>query len=140
MEQAEKKLKSILLVDDNEFTNIFNRRFLEKLNIANQVYTARNGKEALEFLRRMIEDRSITKPDLILLDLNMPVMSGWEFIDEYRKLENESKHGKIIVLTTSPNPEDEAKAMSIELVADYIKKPLTKEIVSELIEMHFHIK
>ena len=73
------------------------------------------------------------KPNLIFLDINMPAMNGWEFIEEFKKLDPVfTEDIKIVLLTTSNNPEDFERSKQIELVSEYINKPLSKEILEDL--------
>lgn len=133
------KLNCILLVDDVEFTNIYNRRFLEKEKVAEHIYSVKNGVEALDYLTHQGKfthnGTTYPLPDLILLDINMPVMDGWEFLEEFKALTNEVnlKQCKVVVLTTSPNPEDENKARSMMEVTDYWVKPITREMINRVI-------
>ena len=137
---TEQRLNCILLIDDNEFTNIFNRRFLEKMQVARQVFAVKTAEEGLDFLRRSgkYEQETYPSPELIFLDLNMPVMSGWEFAEEFEKLSPGLRNGKIFILTTSPNPEDEEKALTLHQISGYRRKPLTREMVLEILEQHFN--
>ena len=81
------KLNCILLVDDDEPTNFLNQMVIEELDIAEQIRVAQNGQEALTYLKKTgIGDENFPLPDLILLDINMPAMNGWEFLERYRKL------------------------------------------------------
>lgn len=119
----------IMLVDDNKHDNFFHEREIKKANFETIVITKESGDEALEYLNSMIDSDS-NKPILIFLDINMPGMDGWEFLDKYNKLDKDIQSGIIVVmLTTSDNPETKARAMSWSSVIDYIAKPLTKEIM-----------
>ncbi|MBN1252738.1 MAG: response regulator [Bacteroidales bacterium] len=118
-----------MLVDDNKHDNFFHEREIKKANFETIVITKESGDEALEYLNSMIDSDS-NKPILIFLDINMPGMDGWEFLDKYNKLDKDIQSGIIVVmLTTSDNPETKARAMSWSSVIDYIAKPLTKEIM-----------
>src|ERR1041385_2757434 len=101
-----KKIHSILLVDDDDATNYLNRLTLKKLDCADEVHISESGSEALQYLQKNVNG-DYPHPDLIFLDINMPAMDGWEFLEEYKKLPPEMK-GKIveIMLTTSLNPDD----------------------------------
>lgn len=137
-----KKLNCVLLVDDNESDNFIHKRVIQKAGIANQIEVALNGKEALEFLTAKSASgnpaSSYTQPELIFLDINMPVMDGWEFLHEYQKLDVSQK-GKIvfIMLTTSLNPADKIKAEKMLKNGCFQYKPLTLEMIDEIIQKHF---
>jgi CheY-like chemotaxis protein len=132
-----KKLKCIMLVDDNPDDNFFHEREIKKINLANIVKTKNSGIEALEYLKSK-KDNKDPHPDLIFLDINMPGMNGWEFLQEYNQLDKELQSRAIIImLTTSENPDDEARAKTWAFVSDYITKPLTKEIMKNIIDKYF---
>jgi CheY-like chemotaxis protein len=137
-----KKLNCILLIEDNEFTNIFNQKLIKNLDIAEQVYVTESGKEGLDFLLNQgkfeADKTSYPSPDVIFLDINMPGMNGWEFVEEYKeKNKDKLKSSKIVMLTTSPNPDDEQKAKLITEIIAFKRKPLTKIIINEVITEHF---
>ena len=137
-----KKLNCVLLVDDNESDNFLHKRVIEKSGITDHIEIVLNGKEAIERLTAKVKlgkaAGTYRQPDLIFLDINMPVMDGWEFLEEYRKLEDAQK-GKVILimLTTSLNPADISKAKKT-LGTGYFKyKPLTLELLNEIMKQHF---
>jgi CheY-like chemotaxis protein len=139
------KLKSILLVDDDDATNFINRKILNKLKVAEQIHIALNGKEAIEFLQNHNtpgqQENEITTPQLILLDINMPVMDGWEFMDAYHSLSEEKKADVIVVmLSTSGNPDDIKRAESNPEISGYNTKPLHPDLMLDIIERHFPSK
>ncbi|MBU1719687.1 MAG: response regulator [Bacteroidetes bacterium] len=103
----ERKLKCILLVEDDHATNFLHKMILQKAGVAENILVALNGKEALTIIRDAGNqtDGNSLKPDLIFLDINMPIMNGWEFIEEYKKLADELKNNTtIIMLSASMNP------------------------------------
>jgi CheY-like chemotaxis protein len=132
-----KKLNCILLIDDDEPTNFLHRRVIERHECADKVEVFQDAQSALEFLT-MHTDGTYAQPDLILLDINMPGMNGWEFMDAYEKLPAEQR-GRIVVmmLTTSLNPDDKQHADSIQGVKGFLAKPLTKQLLQEILEQHF---
>ncbi|MBX9851826.1 MAG: response regulator [Cytophagaceae bacterium] len=126
------KINSILLVDDDQINNFINRRIIKKLNIAEEVNVALNGEEALNYIQTFC-DQTGHCPELILLDINMPVMNGFEFLNEFSHLQMKNKSNvKIIVLTTSTNPSDLQKLKEFS-VKGFVNKPLTEKKILELI-------
>jgi CheY-like chemotaxis protein len=132
-----KKMKCILLVDDDEATNFINEIVLKRLDCTEKLVVLDNALDAIEFLKQKINDE-YQRPDLIFLDINMPAMNGWEFMEEYKKLSPE-QHAKVvlIMLTTSLNPYDLKKAKEIELVHGFENKPLLMENMKAIIKKYF---
>jgi CheY-like chemotaxis protein len=130
-----KKLNNILLIEDNEFINVYNRKIIEKLNVTDRVEVIEDGDEALNYLKGENKNEK-PEPDLIFLDINMPRMNGWEFIEEYLKLEGHKKT-RIVILSTSPNPDDVKKYSSFPEILCFEKKPLTKEKIRSVIKKYF---
>ena len=122
-----KKLDKILLIDDSDADNFLHSRLIQKSGISNNVIIKKNGFEALDYLTSEI-DGAYPRPELIFLDINMPGMNGWEFLEAYKLLEEEKRAGIIIcMLTTGYSEGDKERAKEFGLVVDYIGKPLTKE-------------
>lgn len=129
-----RKLNCILLVDDDHEDNFFHEIIIKKMDITNTIQVARNGLEALEFLRK----KNQVIPELIFLDINMPKMNGWEFLEEYKHLNpNQKAKITIVMLTTSANPDDVKKAEEIADVNGYRSKPLSFEMLNEILHTHF---
>lgn len=127
------KLNCILLIDDNHADNCYHRIIINEMNIAQRVEVALDGSEALSFLKL----ESAAPPELIFLDINMPKVNGWEFLKAYRELPAKQKAGIIIMLSTSDNPKDIEKAMQTEEVSGFNVKPLTGEMLTEILEKYF---
>jgi CheY-like chemotaxis protein len=128
-----RKFKSILLIDDNAADNRYNQIILEEMNVVDKIEIAASGMEALKIL----EDTDQSQPKLILLDINMPKMNGWEFLEAYKKLEPDDKNKQIVViLTTSMNPEDKAKAGEIPCISEFNIKPLTPEMLQNILQKY----
>lgn len=131
------KQYNIMLVDDDFSTSRFHQIVLERLPTTKNIIFSRNGKEALDYLLRQDEFEDKTKefiqPDLILIDLNMPVMNGFRFIELYTKTkEFKINKPKIVVLSTSLISEEKEKIESNEDIDMFLNKPLTKEMVTNL--------
>jgi CheY-like chemotaxis protein len=131
------KLNTILLIDDNQPTNFFHELVVKKADCAKECIAFQSGIEALEYLKTRVNG-DYPQPDLIFLDINMPAMNGWEFLEEYNQLDK-NQQGKVVVvmLTTSINPDDKEKASSIVEISGFMNKPLTVEMLNEEIKKHF---
>ncbi len=130
-------LNRVLLVDDYEADNFMHEMLFEEMGCVKEVAIALNGKEALDYLTTPV-DGVLPKPDLICLDINMPVMNGWEFLDAYKDLPEELRGGVVLMmLTTSLNPDDQQQAGYSPVIDDFVSKPLTREILQGLLEKHF---
>ena len=128
-----KQLKRILLVDDSEATNAMNVYLFNRLNAAEQIDVAVNGAEAIDYLTAQDANGEYPRPELIVLDLNMPVMNGLEFLEAYRELEEDIKGGVIIImLTTSMRESDQKSARGFQSVVGYQSKPLTLDKAQEM--------
>jgi CheY-like chemotaxis protein len=133
-----KKLNCILLVDDDEPTNFLDKMILEDVNCAETVEVAESGQSALRYLENASENGSPSSPDLIFLDINMPAMNGWEFLEQYSNLDQQRKANVVIVmLTTSLNPDDRAKANKMPDVSGFETKPLTPEKLQSILKKYF---
>ncbi|WMJ75011.1 response regulator [Cytophagaceae bacterium ABcell3] len=131
------KINTLLLVDDDEINNFLNERLLKGLNIANQIKVAKNGKEALSFILDECIARTNLCPEIILLDQNMPVMDGFEFLEEFHRLDFENKHDVVIyMLSAASEPADKERMDSLK-VNGFIMKPLTKERLLEVAGAYF---
>ena len=130
------KLKLVLLIDDDEINNFLNKRLLEKYGIAEQVAIVTNGEEGLEFIAQRCRSGAGC-PELILLDISMPVMDGFEFLKQYQRLNFKNKDKvNLIVLTTSSNPNDMERIANFN-VTDYLTKPLNEGKVEYLLERFY---
>ncbi len=132
------KLNCVLLVEDDESTNYYNKIIINKADITKHIQVTWNGKEAIEFLENRDSHENYSQPELIFLDINMPKMDGWDFLEEYEKL-TDVQRGKIVIimLTTSSNPDDLKKAENFPLITCFKHKPLTVDILKEIMEKYF---
>lgn len=128
------RLNSVLLVDDDKINNYINERLIKKLNITEHIKVVTNGMEGMDYLKTQV-DQNLPFPELILLDINMPVMDGFEFIEAYKS--TFKRKVVIVVLTTSTNFKDIEKISNAENVAGYLNKPLTEQKLKETIEKYF---
>ena len=127
-----KKLNTILLVDDDPITNFINHHLLEKMEIADDIKIVTNGKEGVKCLNDHCFKTSIS-PDLILLDINMPIMDGFEFLAAFNALDfKNKKEVAIIILTTSSHEKDREKMKKLGIKC-FLNKPLTEEKIRKLL-------
>lgn len=134
-----KKLRSILLVDDNDTSNFLNERLLRRMAVTDKIKILSNGKTAFDYLANISQangETSETKPELILLDINMPVIDGFEFLELYNQFDEQFRSDILVaILSTSNHPQDTSRASDFN--AYYITKPLTIEKVETLLAMHY---
>ena len=126
-------LNKVLCVDDDPITLMLCKKVIERVNYTENIDTAINGEDALNYFKEINSNKN-TPPELVLLDLNMPIMNGWELLDSYLELEfhlifNETK---FIILSSTIDPCDIEKSKSYPMVIDFISKPITKEILTEI--------
>jgi len=132
-----KQLNCVLLIDDHLPTNVLHKLAIESTNLAKQVKTFTNARRALLYLSE-IEKEDYLKPNLIFLDINMPGMNGWDFIEAYKQLPIEKKSDIVLMmLSTSTHPNDLEKADQEKEIHNYIFKPLTSEIMISVMEQYF---
>ena len=136
-----KHLRGILLVDDNDTSNFLNKRLLNRVNITEHIEVLNNGKQAFDYLEKLSQQTNTAKgqeikPELIFLDINMPVLDGFEFLELYQNLPEDFRQDILItILSTSNHIQDTSKASNYN--AYYITKPLTIEKIEMLLNMHY---
>ncbi|WP_282069405.1 response regulator [Olleya namhaensis] len=126
-----KHIDTTCLIDDDRIFIFAAKRILKATNFCNNFTIYNNGAEALTGLRDIIKSGN-NIPDLILLDLNMPIMDGWQFLDEFVKIEN-SKKTTLYIVSSSIDPADSEKAKQYEQITDFIVKPITKDTLTEIV-------
>lgn len=132
------KVNKVLIIDDDEINNFVCYKVIEKNEFANSSKSVLSGEDGLNYLREMKDKGPDHIPDLILLDINMPIMNGWDFLKEYRAmLPDFGKNPVLLMLSSSVYEEDIEKANQYQEVSDYITKPLSKEVLDSVFEKYF---
>lgn len=129
-------LSKILCVDDDPITLMLCKKVISKAEFSSEIDTALNGEKALLYLENIIEEKNEDTqfPELIFLDLNMPVMNGWEFLDIFStdKFSKVFTNTKVIVLSSTIDPKDIEKSKSYPMVINFLSKPITLEILKTI--------
>ncbi len=129
-----KALKQLTLVDDDEVFVFLTTKMLEKYKLVDLIKIFENGYDALVYIKENM-DNIERLPDIIFLDLSMPIMDGWQFLEEFVKIN--PKIGKTITIyicSSSISPDDVNRAKAINEVSDFIIKPMTKDRLVEIIK------
>lgn len=127
------KLKNILLVDDYEADNFIHRLVIDRYGCAENIDSVGNGQEALDYIQSRAEAGQ-PLPEMIFLDINMPVMDGWEFLEAATQAKLLSAECIVVaMLTTSRNPDDTRRATDLGIAKTYVNKPLTRSILHNLL-------
>ena len=130
----------ILFVDDDPITLMLCKKVIEKAEFSKEIDFAHNGEDALKYFDSLKTDLNnnteIVPPELMFLDLNMPVMGGWEFLDLFsdEKYFTFFPNLKVIVLSSTIDPKDIEKSKSYFMVVDFLSKPITKELLISIKE------
>ena len=130
------KYKTVLLIDDSEMDNFINQKIMESTHFAKTIYVCTSGLSAMEFVRNLViagENKKEILPDIIFVDLNMPIRDGFTFIEDLKKeIKDEMPMPKIIILSSSVNPLDKKRAEEIGNDIVFLNKPLSGEVLEYL--------
>lgn len=129
-----KTIKNLTLIDDDDIFVFLTKKAVESTNLVELIKVFGNGLDAINFLKENC-DNVDSLPEIILLDLSMPIMDGWQFLDQFTKLIPKiDKKITIYICSSSISPSDVLLAKKNNAVSDYIIKPVTKEKLIELIK------
>jgi CheY-like chemotaxis protein len=123
----------IYIVDDDKIYRYTTETYIQLLNLAQTIKTFGDGEEAMDSIRENL-DKPDLLPDVILLDVNMPIMDGWDFIEEFMTLKDLKKKITIYMVSSSIDQRDKERADAITEITDYIIKPITEEQLVKLIQ------
>lgn len=136
MKPPKTKYKAVMIIDDNDIDNFIDERILKSTLFAENVYVHTSAKSALEFLKNLETVKDIPKeiiPGYIFLDLNMPIMDGFQFMEAFQKFSESFQLGiKIVILTTSLNPNDVRTSKTFRQPIKFLYKPLNETMLREL--------
>jgi CheY-like chemotaxis protein len=137
MAVAVKKYHNVMLIDDNEIDNLINQKMIEAADICDNIFVHSGAKGAIEFLKNIEKlakgPLDLYLPEVIFLDIDMPLMDGFQFLDEFDKLSDIVKNNcKVVMLTSSLNPQDMNKAKKNKYVLKYLNKPLTQDNLKKI--------
>lgn len=126
-------LQTILSIDDDSITLMLCKMVISKASFASEIITATNGEDALKYFDSLKTNPKANIPQLIFLDLNMPVMNGWEFLDKFITSEySEYHHTKVVILSSTIDPADFEKSKKYPLVLDFLPKPISLKMLEYL--------
>ena len=126
----------IWFVDDNDADNFFHSHIVKKTGITDNIVCYQSANEALAALRRAQQNHDAV-PELIFLDINMPGMNGWEFLDALDPAESTPGRPILFMLSTSLNPDDQERSLDHVAVTGYLSKPLSSASLLEIVNKHF---
>jgi response regulator RpfG family c-di-GMP phosphodiesterase len=128
---------TVMLVDDNDTDNFISKRIIEITKFSSNVIVKNSGKSALDYLVENKESPD-SIPDIIFLDINMPIVDGFVFLYEYEKFSNSVKDKcRVIILSSSDNKRDIDKIINNDFVIKFVTKPLTEKTLEEIKELQY---
>ncbi len=127
------RFNKVMLVDDDAITRMVCERIIKMTEFSANSVSSENGKLAIDYFKQKVDNKEENDIEIVFLDINMPVMNGWDFLDEFEKLKGSfTKLPKIYILSSTVDPEDYKRATSYSTVANLISKPLSKEVFDEI--------
>ncbi|WP_298478906.1 response regulator [uncultured Maribacter sp.] len=127
------KINSVCIIDDDSIFVYIAKRLMKESNFCEKILVFENGKQGIEGLLEIDKNKK-EMPSIIFLDLSMPIMSGWEFLDSYANAQISNKDDlKIIVMSSSINPNEIEMIKAYPMVTDYIVKPITPSDLDKII-------
>lgn len=129
-----KKIKSTCIIDDDPIFIYGAKRIMKEMEFCDEILVFNNGQEAIDGLLT-ITNRGEKLPSVIFLDLNMPVMDGWEFLEDFVKTPNHNKDNVVVyIISSSVDPRDIERVNEYKIVHNYILKPITHQDLRNVLE------
>ncbi len=133
-----KKISRILIIEDDPMTSYLHRKLIESYKVADNIDIAADGEEAIDLISSSVQANEEDKiPQLIFVDLDMPFMDGFQFLEAFQNLTFKNKNKVVIAVLTSSMSSSDMNRAKRQSVDAYIMKPMTKEKMMELMEDHF---
>lgn len=130
-----KKINRVILIDDSESDNFIHKKLFEESGCTTEIVIMTSAANALDYLVKNQEKH--TYPGMILLDVNMPRMDGWDFIKEYKKLPEETQTAYVLNIFTNSSKLSDMDKASKTHIKSYVKKPLSISKIENLMKLHF---
>lgn len=130
------KIKQVMVIDDDSINNIIFKKIADLCEFAEEVITFISAVDALDYLKN-VSEKGLTPPNIIFLDIRMPIVNGWEFLDEFEEINPELfSNTAIYMLTSSSEQSDINRSKNYQQISDYIVKPLVTEKLREIQSRH----
>lgn len=134
------KIKEVYLVEDDAIVRLVASKIFKNIEFQSPIHHFENGKEAIDVIAKKAADNGFDltgEKILLLLDINMPVMDAWDFLDQFKELDqNVKNHFLVSIITSSINSSDKVRAFSYPEVSDYITKPLSGKHIIDFLKKH----
>jgi CheY-like chemotaxis protein len=126
------KLNTVCVIDDDKIYSFAIKHIINRSGITENIILFHNGRVAMDFFHQQVQEQH-SLPDVILLDLNMPVLDGWQFLEEFETIKTSLKKTiPIYIVSSSIDEEEHSRAKAIESVNDFITKPITVSILQKI--------
>lgn len=130
-------MNRVLCIDDDSITLMLCKATIKQASFSEEIDTALNGQDAIEYyedlLNKSVDGESYSYPQVIFLDLNMPILSGWEFLDEFmNRYYLKFNKTRVVILSSTVDHRDRERAAEYPIVMDFYSKPITKEILHDI--------
>lgn len=125
------RIKTLAIVDDDRLFVMLTKKVIGQTGLVDNIQVYESGEEVLDYYNSTLEP-GVEFPEVMFLDLSMPIMDGWQFLERYQKIPAERKKTKIFIASSSISPDDISRAKAIDEVTDFIIKPITAEKINEV--------